>query len=302
MRILVTDGMDKNAIYMLKQKGHEVIEKFYELEQLNTEIKNVDAVVIRSATKIRKQTIDSALETGRLKVIIRGGVGIDNIDHEYAQSHGIMVRNTPNASSVAVAELALAHMFAVTRFIAVSKVTMLEGKWNKNEYNGFELSGKTLGLIGFGRIAIELAKRAHALGMKVLYHNQSGEKKEFKEYRYATLEELLAESDYVSLHIPGNPEKTPYIDSKKIAMMKEGVYLINTSRGAVIDETALIEGLESGKVRGAGLDVYQEEPTKNMALISHERVSVTPHIGASTLEAQNKIGEEIVNIIESMEA
>lgn len=302
MRILVTDGMDKNAIYTLKQKGHEVIEKFYELEQLNKELKNVDVVIIRSATKIRKQSIDSALETKRLKMIIRGGVGIDNIDHEYAMSNGIAVRNTPNASSVAVAELALAHLFSITRFIAISKVSMLEGKWNKNEYNGFEISGKTIGLIGFGRIAVEVAKRAHALGMKVIYHNRSGKKPGCDDYRYVSLDELLEEADYISLHIPSNPGNTPFIDAEKISRMKNGVYLINTARGELVDEKALLDGLNSGKIRGAGIDVFQEEPTRNLELVSHERISVTPHIGASTKEAQNKIGEEIISIIESMEA
>jgi len=301
MKILVTDGMDKNAISTLRTKGHEVVEQFYEIDQLNEKIKDVDVIIVRSATKIRKNTIDSALSTKKLKMVIRGGVGIDNIDYEYARSKGIIVNNTPKASSAAVAELALSHMFSLARYIGIANATMREGKWNKKEYKGIELNNKTLGLIGFGRIAKELAKRAHALGMKVIYNDILGENDQYKQYEYVTLDQLLQTSDFISMHIPADPSKGPFIDKEKINKMKDGVYFINTSRGALVDELALLDGLNSNKLGGAGLDVFMEEPTKNSALINHPKISVTPHIGASTKEAQKRIGEEIVNIIESME-
>jgi len=165
-RILVTDGMEKSAVEKLKNSGYEVVEQFYEPEVLKEQIKNFDAVVVRSATKVRQPIIDAALETGRLKLIIRGGVGVDNIDVDYAKLNGIAVANTPNASSASVAELAIGHMFCLARHIYIANHTMRQGKWNKKQYEGIELSGKTLGLVGFGRIAREVAKRAFALGMK----------------------------------------------------------------------------------------------------------------------------------------
>lgn len=300
MKILVTDGMDKKAVAKLEKQNHQVIQEFYEVEKLNEVIKDVDVIVIRSATKIRKETIDAALTTKRLKVIIRAGVGIDNIDHVYAQSKGITVRNTPYASSSAVAELALGHMFAVSRFIGISNVTMRDEKWNKKAYKGSELAGKTLGLIGFGRIAQSLAFKASAIGMKIIYHNRSGAKSEFPTFKYVSLDKLLSTSDYVSLHIPSTGGK-PYIGEEEISKMKDGVFLINTARGAVVSEDALLAALESGKIAGAGLDVFVDEPTNNHKLINNDRVSATPHIGASTGEAQTRIGEEIISVIESIE-
>ena len=241
--------------------------------------------------------IDSALETGNLKLIIRGGVGVDNIDVTYAESKGIKVRNTPKSSSLAVAELALGHMFCLARFIGIANVAMREGKWNKNKYTGIELSGKTLGLIGFGRIGRELAKKAKALEMKVIYNDILGPAKDCPEYSFVSLDELLADSDFISLHLPGNEDESPVIGKPEFSKMKDGVYLINCARGSVVDEAALLEALNSGKIAGAGIDVFPEEPTKNLELVNHERVSVTPHIGASTKEAQKRIGEEIISII-----
>ena len=297
LRILVTDGMDKGSVQILKDLGHEVTEQFFELEELKEQEKNFNVVIVRSATKVRKDIIDSALETGNLKLIIRGGVGVDNIDVTYAESKGIKVRNTPKASSSAVAELALGHMFSLARFIGITNVTMREGKWNKKKYTGIELSGKTLGLIGFGRIGRELAKKAKALEMKIIYNNISGSAKDCPEYSFVSLDELLTDSDFISLHLPGNEDESPVIGKAEFSKMKDGVYLINCARGNVVDEAALLEALNSGKIAGAGIDVFPEEPTKNLELVNHERVSVTPHIGASTKEAQKRIGAEIVSII-----
>lgn len=297
LKILVTDGMDKEAVQTLKNMGYEIVEQFFGPEELKEQVKNFNVMVVRSATKVRKEIIDSAVETGNLKLIIRGGVGLDNIDVSYAESKGIKVRNTPNASSLAVAELALGHMFSLARFIGTSNVTMREGKWNKKKYEGIELCGKTLGIVGFGRIGQELAKKAYALGMKILYNDVLGPNREFPKYTFVTLDKLLSKADFISLHIPGNGDKSPLIGKKEFSKMKDGAYLINCARGSVVDEQALLEALNSGKLAGAGLDVFVEEPTSNLDLIKHERVSVTPHIGASTKEAQKRIGAEIVSII-----
>jgi D-3-phosphoglycerate dehydrogenase len=189
-------------------------------------------------------------------------------------------------------------MFAVTRFVNISNVTMRQGLWEKKKYKGAELYGKTLGLIGFGRIAKEVAVRAKALGMQVVYTNRKGKAEGFDQYKYCTLEELLKCSDIISLHVPYDKTKGTLIGKEQFEMMKDGVYLINCSRGKVVSEEALLEALNNGKVSGAGIDVFEEEPTKNEELINHPRVSVTPHIGASTSEAQKRIGLEVVNILE----
>ena len=188
-RVLVTDGMEESAIEKLKALGYDVVEQFYEPEALGEALQQFDVVVVRSATKIRKPIIDKALENPRLKLIIRGGVGVDNIDVAYATEKGIKVTNTPNASSASVAELALAHMFALARFVSTSNVAMRDGKWEKKKYEGVEIAGKTLGLIGFGRIAKELAK-ASALGMNIVYYDIVGKAEGFDEYEYCEFDEV----------------------------------------------------------------------------------------------------------------
>lgn len=296
MRILVTDGMSKSAIAQLQQLGHEVVSQFYEPDALGKALQEFDCVVVRSKTKVRANHIDEAAQ-GKLKLIIRGGVGVDNIDVAYAESKGIAVRNTPCASSASVAELALGHMFTLARYIGISNVTMRQGQWNKKNYSGTEIGGKTLGLIGFGRIAQELAWRAKALGMQVVYTRRSGADTAFPQYTYLPLEELLKVSDYVSLHIPMPADKKPVLGAEALRLMKPTAYLINTARGGVVDEDALLSALDSGVIAGAALDVFQQEPTQNQALCNHPKVSVTPHIGGQTAEAQDRIGAEIVQII-----
>ena len=300
MRILVTDGMDKGALQTLKDNGHEVVEQFYAPEELGAALKEFDAVVVRSATKIRANHIDEA-KGGKLKLIIRGGVGVDNIDVKYAEAAGITVKNTPRASSQSVAELAMAHMFACARFISIAGHTMREDKWEKKAYGkGIELQGKTLGIVGFGRIGQHLGVMAKAIGMNVIaediFHIPGIEEK--LGIPYVELDELLAKSDFISVHAPA-VDGGALINAETIAKMKDGVTIINTSRGTNVDEAALLAGLESGKVRSAGLDVYADEPATNKALYSHPMVSCTPHIGAATKEAQKRIGTEIVEIIES---
>jgi len=296
-RVLITDGMAKSGVEALKAKGFEVVEQFFEPDQLKEEVKHFDAVVVRSATKVRKPIIDGALETKQLKLIIRGGVGVDNIDVDYAEEHGIAVRNTPAASSASVAELAIGHMFCLARFLHISNVTMRKGEWNKKAYTGIELGGKTLGLIGFGRIAQETAKRAHALGMKVLYTNRRGKVAGYDDYTWVSLDDLIAQADFISLHLPFDPKVGAILGEAQFDRMKKGVCIVNTARGGVVDETALLKALDSGKVAAAALDVFEEEPTKNEALNTHPKISMTPHIGAMTKEAQDRVADEVVDIL-----
>lgn len=300
LKILATDGLDKSAVKELEALGHEVHEQFYEPEDLKEALKDYDVVVVRSATKVREPIIDAAAEGGRLKMIIRAGVGVDNIDVKYAEDKGIKVRNTPNSSSASVAELVLGHMLSLARFVGISNVTMRNGEWNKKKYKGVELAGKTLGLVGFGRISHELAKKASALGMNVIYTNRSGPKDDYPQYAYMELDDLLKKSDFVSIHTPAMKDGKPLIDVEKIGLMKDGAYLINCARGGVVDETALLKALNSGKLSGAGIDVFEVEPAKNTDLLNHPNVSVTPHIGGSTSEAQMRIGEEVVEVIKSL--
>ncbi|MCL1873231.1 MAG: D-2-hydroxyacid dehydrogenase [Clostridiales bacterium] len=297
IRVLATDGMEKGAIQDLITKGYEVVEQFYEPEELAEKAKEYNVIVVRSATKVREPIIDAALTTGNLKLIIRGGVGVDNIDVAYAESKGIKVANTPNASSAAVAELAIAGMFSIARHLHAANHTMRLGQWNKKQYKGIELSGKTLGLVGFGRIAQETAKRGAALGMKIIYTDLLGANAAYPDFQFASFEEVLAGADFLSLHIPAKADKSYLLTAAEIAKMKDGAYLVNTSRGSLICEADLLAALDNGKLAGAYLDVFEAEPTKNEALYTHDKISFTPHIGGSTKEAQKRIGSEIVSII-----
>ena len=294
-KILVADGMEKSAIDKLTSAGHEIVVKFFEPEALGEALKGFDCVVVRSATKVRQPHIDTA-KTGKLKLVIRGGVGVDNIDVKYAEENGITVRNTPMASSASVAECTIGHMFCIARYLHIANYTMRNGKWDKKLYEGIELGGKTLGVVGFGRIGREVAKRASALGMKIQFADPfiEGDLDGAKKMEF---DQLISSSDFITFHIPGNVDKSPVISAKEISKMKDGVYLVNTARGGVINENDLCDALDSGKVAAAALDVYSEEPTKNERVYTHPKISLTPHIAASTIEAQERIGEEIVDII-----
>ncbi|MDK0773974.1 D-2-hydroxyacid dehydrogenase [Clostridium perfringens] len=294
LRILLNDGLDKKAISNLEMLGCDVDTNHYDIEDLKEKIKEVDCIVIRSATKIRRELIDEAIKGGKLKLIIRGGVGLDNIDVQYAEQNGIKVRNTPNASSSSVAEIILAHMFSLARFLNQSNITMKDGLWKKKEYVGVELEGKTLGIIGMGRIGSELAKKCISLGMKIIYFDLMDIKNIDNNYRKVEFDELLRESDFISINISGTKS---IIGSEELKKVKKGAFIINTSRGKALDEEAIITSLNDGTLGGVGLDVFLEEPSKNLELINHPKVSLTPHIGASTKEAQMKIGEEVINII-----
>lgn len=292
MKILANDGLDKKAIDIFTTNNFEVCTNHYDKDNLIKVIKDFDILIIRSATKVDKRTIDAAKDTN-LKLIIRAGVGLDNIDVEYAMKNGIKVTNTPNSSSNSVAELVLGHMIGLSRFITISNVTMREGQWNKNIYTGVELYGKTLGIIGFGRIGKILAKKAEALGMNIVFHDKFILKDE--NYPYCPIEEVLKGADFISLHVPATDR--PLIGKEEFQLMKNGVFIINAARGGIIDEEALLEALNMGKVAGAGLDVFTKEPAPNPEICNHPKVSCTPHIGAATEEAQKRIGEEIIDIV-----
>lgn len=297
MKILANDGMASSAAEQLTSLGHEVDLQHYDGDALIQKIQEVDCIVIRSATKIRKPLIDEALKTKQLKLIVRAGVGIDNIDHQYAQEKGIIVHNTPNSSSDAVAELALGHMFTLARHLHQANVTMREGKWNKKAYKGIELNGKTLGLIGFGRIAQSLARKAQALGMKIVYNDLTGPNDTVDHCRFVSKEELLKEADFVSLHIPFIKDLGSVINKAEFDLMKESAYLINAARGGVVNETDLIDALNNKQLAGAALDVFESEPVKDERIYQHPMISLTPHIGASTAEAQERIGQETIDVI-----
>lgn len=296
IRILVTDGMDKEAIQVLTEKGFEIVEKYYEPEELGEALKEFDCVIIRSATKIKEPQIDAA-EGGKLKLIIRAGVGVDNIAVPYAEGKGITVKNTPNSSSNAVAELAISHLFSVARFISQAGSTMREEKWEKKAYSkGFEVEGKTMGIIGYGRIGRLVGKKAQGLGMNVLAYDLYPQKDlECETMHFAEMEDLMRQADIITLCVPSG--SAPFIREETLALMKDGVVIINVSRGSNVDEAALLSALSSGKVRAAGLDVWADEKNPNWELVKHPAVSGTPHIGAGTAEAQKKIGKEIIGIV-----
>lgn len=292
MRILANDGLDIEAIEKFRENNIEVDVNHYDKDELNKVIGNYDILIIRSATSVDKKLIEAAKGT-KLNLIIRAGVGLDNIDVDYAENNGIMVRNTPNSSTNSVAELVLGHILSISRYINISNVTMREGKWNKKAYTGVEIYGKTLGIIGFGRIGKALGEKAEALGMDVVFYDKLI--KFDNKFKYLPLEELLKKVDFISLHIPATDK--PIIGEEELNLMKEGVFIINAARGGIIDENALLWALNNGKVAGAGLDVFMREPGPNLDLCNHPRVSCTPHIGAATVEAQRRIGEEIISIV-----
>ncbi len=292
MKVLVSDGIHASGEKLLREAGFEVVMEKYSTEDLLAKISDFDAIMVRSATKVPKEVIDAGVN---LKCIARGGVGLDNIDTAYAKEKGIPVLNTPGASAPSVAELAMAHMLGVCRFLHRSNVEMREGKWPKKEYKaGIELSGKTLGLIGFGAIGRETAKRGIGLGMKVIATDPFVKETDM-DVELVSKDDLLARADFISLHLPFIKSEGPVLKEEDFAKMKDGMVVINCARGGTIKESALLEALNSGKVARAGVDVYETEPPTDAQkeLINHPNVSVTPHTGASTLEAQERVGIEI---------
>jgi len=289
MKILICDKTEQEYIEQMRAAGLTVdVRDDITPEELFTVLPAYDGMVVRSRTKVRQPLIDVC---PNLKVIVRGGAGLDTIDHEYAKSKGITVMNTPLANGLSVAELALGYMFMLARTLYKATASMKAEKWDKKSFTGDEIGGKTLGIIGYGNIGHEVAKRATALGMKVLAYDpfvtsQNGAK-------LVTLDELLAESDYITLHLPKTKESANMIDVEQFAKMKNGVRIVNCARGGIVNEEALYEALTSGKVAGAALDVFAEEPPTDWKLLKLDNVIASPHIGAGTKEAQARVGAEV---------
>jgi len=298
INILIKDKIDPFVIQELQRREFQITVSIDKPQEIFQEVQDHEIMIIRSATKVMKNVIDSALQNRNLKLIIRAGVGLDNVDVDYARSQGISVANTPEASSAAVAELVLAHMLTLARKIIPANLGLRERRWVKKQCEGIEISGKTLGIIGMGRIGQVLAQKASALGMEIAYTDVMGPMKVDSKYKFVSLDKLLDKSDFVSLHIPANGDGTYLIDKPEFKRMKKSAYLINAARGGLVNENALIEALNNEEIAGAGIDVFCEEPCEKIALLQNEKVSVTPHIGASTKEAQARIGQQILKIIE----
>jgi D-3-phosphoglycerate dehydrogenase len=289
MKVLICDKTEKEYIEQMREAGLVVeVRDDITPEELPNVLPAYDGMVVRSRTKVRQPLIDVC---PNLKVIVRGGAGLDTIDHEYAKSKGIVVMNTPLANSASVAELAVGYMLMMARSLDRATATMKAEKWDKKSFTGDEIGGKTLGLIGVGNIGKETARRAIALDMTVIAYDLYV--KEADGIKMVTLDELLAEADYISLHLPKNKESANMIGAEQFAKMKNGVRIVNCARGGIINEEALYEALTSGKVAGAALDVFAEEPPTDWKLLKLENVIGSPHIGAGTKEAQARVGAEV---------
>ncbi len=308
IKILANDGIEADGKLLLEDAGFHVETEHIPQADLMRLLPEYDAITVRSATKVRKELIDAC---PNLKVIARGGVGVDNIDVAYAREKGIEVITTPAASSQSVAELAIGHMFSLSRFLHLSNREMATGDFKKlkNVYSGgTELRGKTIGIVGFGRIGQEVARIALAMGMEVMtsdpminetdlalnFYNIKDVRLSIRVKSYP-LELLFKKADVITLHTPSLGKVL--IGAEEMEKMKTGVVLINCARGGLIDEAALLAALDSGKIGGAGLDTFDNEPNPNPALLNHPRISVSPHIGAATVEAQKNIGLELADKI-----
>lgn len=290
MKILITDKTENEVIQQLKGAGYEVTFNEMDPPTLLKEISHYDGLMVRSRTKVTGDVINAGV-TGNLKVIGRAGIGVDNIDLPMASKHKVKVVNAPSGTTESVAELAFGHMIAASRSIPQADHSMKQGLWEKKAFKGVELCGKTLGIIGIGRIGTELGKRALAFNMKVIAYDKYVTKSPVAKFSLVSLEKLLKESDYISLHIPFVKEEGAVIKEQQFELMKNGVIIVNCARGGVIDEQALVKSLNSGKVRAVGLDVYAAEPPVYKDLVNHQKVICTPHIGASTVEGQLRAGK-----------
>ena len=293
MKVLVCDKTEKECIEQMRAAGLTVDANFeITPEDLMTVLPAYEVAVVRSRTKIRQPLIDVC---PNLKLIVRGGVGLDTIDVEYARGKGITVKNTPLASSASVAEMAIGYMFMLARSLYKASSTMKAEKWEKKAFEGDEIGGKTLGLIGVGNIGKAVVKRAVALGMTVVAYDPFV--KELAGAKLVSLDELLAQADYISLHLPKTKESAGMIGAEQFGKMKTGVRIVNCARGGIIDENALYDALTGGKVAGAALDVYAEEPPTEWKLLKLDNVIGSPHIGAATKEAQTRVGAEVAQIV-----
>ncbi|MFX1579903.1 MAG: D-2-hydroxyacid dehydrogenase [Promethearchaeota archaeon] len=290
-RVLVADPIAESALTKIKAAGLEVIVRNKETDgPIEDQIKGFDCVVVRSATKMTKEVIDAA---DNLKLIVRAGVGLDNVDKEAAGKKGIEVKNTPEAPTVSVAELVFAMMFALARNVTRADSSMKDERWEKKALTGTELWNKTLGIVGFGRIGCEVAKKAKAFDMEVLAYDvvdidhiclEMGVKR-------TELSDLIGSSDYITVHVPLVPSTKGMFGEKQFAMMKKTAFIVNTARGGVVDEKALLKALNDGEIAGAALDVFENEPPVDWTLVKHPKLVATPHLASSTVEAQVRVGE-----------
>jgi D-3-phosphoglycerate dehydrogenase len=292
MKVVVVDTFEKEALNAMKATGAQIV---YNPEPLGAELADAKMLVVRSATRVTEELLSKA---PNLRVVARGGVGLDNVDKEACKKRGIEVMNTPTASTNAVAEFALGLILGAVRNVPRAHYSMKQGKWEKKQLVGTEVEGKTLGIIGCGRIGSMLAQKAHALGMDILGYNPPP-RHDSPHIKYVELDELLSSSDIVSLHVPSTPETSKMINHDTLSKMKSGAILVNTARGPVVDEDALYEACKSGKIRAAALDVFPSEPYSGK-LLELENVFCTPHLAASTSEAQARIGEVIAKKISSL--
>ena len=300
VKVLVCDSVHREGIERLEEAGFEVdVNPTISHEQLRNAVSEYDALIVRSRTKVTREIIEAG---GRLKIIGRAGVGLDNIDTETAEKRGITLLNTPEAPAEAVAELTMGLILSLARSIPLADRTMKEGKWIKKKLMGWQLKGKTLGTIGLGKVGLKVARLARAFGMKTLITKRTPPAPELLrelDGEFIPLKEMLRRSDIVTIHVPLTPKTHHMIGEEQIWLMKKGAYLINTSRGTIVDEKALLEALKSGKLGGAALDVYEEEPPKDLTLIKMPNVICTAHIGAQTQEAQKAaatlIAEKIID-------
>jgi D-3-phosphoglycerate dehydrogenase len=293
-KILISDGLDPRGQSILRASADVDYRASTTAEELLNLIANYEALIIRGQSRVTSDVIDAAPQ---LKVVGRAGVGVDNINLEAAKKKGITVVNAPTSTTIAVAELAFGLLLAVARDIPRADASMKQGQWIKKEFEGVELNGKTLGIIGFGRIGIEVGKRAAAFGMNVVVYdpNVTEHELEHAEAEPVSIQDLFAWSDFISLHLPLNVQTRDLIGPMAFSQMKDGVRIVSTARGGIINESALLDALNSGKIAGVALDVFEKEPPGLTELVSHPRVIATPHIGAQTSEAQSRAAEDIAN-------
>jgi len=290
-RVLIADPIEDSAITKMKAAGLEVVQRNAEKDgPIEKQIKGFDCVVVRSATKITKEVIDAA---DKLKLVVRAGVGLDNVDKKAADAKGIVVQNTPEAPTVSVAEMVFSLMFSLARNITLADSSMKMERWEKKKLSGTELWQKTIGIVGFGRIGIEVGKRAKAFGMNVLAYDVLDIKAACKEVgaKRTDLNTIIEQADYITLHVPLLPQTKGMFGAKEFKKMKKTAFLINTARGGVVDEKALLDALNAGEIAGAGLDVFENEPPTDWQLVKHPKLVATPHLASSTEEGQIRVGE-----------
>jgi len=287
MKVLICDPTDPAALQIIEDAGIEVVDRSdITPEELLEEIPEYECMVVRSRTKVRTDVIDAA---DNLKAIVRAGVGLDNIDVSYAREQGIKVLNTPSASTQSVAELTIGYLLALARNIPQMTISMKAGKWEKKSFKGIEVAGKTLGLIGSGRIGQAVAQRAIALGMTVIAYDPYIQ--ELPDVELVDFDTLLKRADFISLHVPHNNETHHILDAEAFGKMKDGVRIVNCGRGGTIDEDALYQALKDGQAAGAALDVFENEPLKGSKLFTLDSVIGSPHVGAGTFEAKERVGQ-----------